>query len=69
MGEATLSQGIHIITLRVEDSQGDYSEQSIQISVSLSTESFDSDDSALNSTSFLVSTLLFVMISQVRRKF
>ena len=69
MGEAILSQGTHIITLRVTDSQGEYTEQSIQISVSLSAESFDSDNSTLSSPSFLVTTLLIVMISQVRRKF
>ncbi|MEC8706998.1 MAG: PKD domain-containing protein, partial [Candidatus Thermoplasmatota archaeon] len=69
MGEAILSQGTHIITLRVTDSQGEYTEQSIQISVSLSAESFDSDNSTLSSLSFLVTTLLIVMISQVRRKF
>ena len=69
MGEAILSQGTHIITLRVTDSQGEYTEQSIQISVSLSAESFDSDKSTLSSLSFLVTTLLIVMISQVRRKF
>ena len=69
MGEAILSQGTHIITLRVTDSQGKYTEQSIQISVSLSAESFDSDNSTLSSLSFLVTTLLIVMISQVRRKF
>ncbi len=69
MGEAILSQGTHVITLRVEDSQGEYSEQSIQISVSLSAESFDSDDSTLSSLSFLVATLLVVTISQLRRKF
>ena len=69
MGEAILSQGTHIITLRVEDSQGEYSEQSIQISVSLSVESFDSDESTLSSLSFLVTTLLVVTISQIRRKY
>ena len=69
MGEAILSQGTHIITLRVTDSQGEYTEQSIQISVSLSAESFDSDNSTLSSLSFLVTTLLIVMISQVIRKF
>ena len=69
MGEAILSQGTHIITLRVTDSQGEYSEQSIQISVSLSVESFDSDDSTLSSLSFLVTTLLFATISQIKRKY
>ncbi|MFL2940353.1 MAG: S8 family serine peptidase [Candidatus Poseidoniales archaeon] len=69
MGEAILSQGTHVITLRVVDSQGEYSELSIQISVSLSVESFDSDDSTLSSFSFLVSTLLFITISQIRRKY
>ncbi len=69
LGEAILSQGTHVITLRVEDSQGEYSEQLIQISVSLSVESFDSDDSNLSSLSFLVSTLLVVIISQIRRKY
>ena len=68
MGEATLSQGTHIITLRVTDSQGEYTEQSIQISVSLSAESFDSDDSTLSFLSFLVTTLLVVTISQIKRK-
>ena len=69
MGEAILSQGTHIITLRVTDSQGEYTEQSIQISVSLSAESFDSDDSTLSSLSFLVTTLLVVTISQIKRKY
>jgi len=69
MGEAILSQGTHIITLRVTDSQAEYSEQSIQISVSLSVESFDSDDSTLSSLSFLVTTLLVVSISQIKRKY
>ena len=69
MGEAILSQGTHIITLRVTDSQGEYTEQSIQISVSLSAESFDSDDSTLSSLSFLVTTLLVVTILQIKRKY
>ena len=69
MGEAILSQGTHIITLRVTDSQGEYTEQSIQISVSLSAESFDSDDSTLSSLSFIVTTLLVVTISQIKRKY
>ncbi|MFL2926570.1 MAG: S8 family serine peptidase, partial [Candidatus Poseidoniales archaeon] len=68
-GEAILSQGTHIITLRVTDTQGEYSEQSIQISVSLSAESFDSDDSTLSSLSFLVTTLLVATISQIKRKY
>ena len=69
IGEAILTQGTHIITLRVTDSQGEYTEQSIQISVSLSAESFDSDDSTLSSLSFLVTTLLVVTISQIKRKY
>ena len=69
MGEAILSQGTHIITLRVEDPLGEYSEQSIQISVSLSVESFDSDDSTLSSLSFLVTILLVATISRIRRKY
>ena len=68
VGEAILSQGTHIITLRVTDSQGEYSEQSIQISVSLSAESFDTDDSTLSSLSFSLTTLLIVTISQIKRK-
>ena len=68
VGEAILSQGTHIITLRVTDSQGEYSEQSIQISVSLSAESFDTDDSTLSSLSFSLTTLLVVTISQIKRK-
>ena len=69
MGEAILSQGTHIITLRVTDSQGEYTEQSIQISVSLSAESFDSDDSTLSSLNFIVTALLVVTISQIKRKY
>ena len=68
IGEAILSQGTHIITLRVEDSKGDYSEQSVQIVVSLSEESFDSEESLLNSMSFSVSILFITIISLLRRK-
>ena len=65
---ASLSQGTHIVTLRVEDSEGKYDEQSVQIVVSLSDESFDSEESPLNSVSLLVSTLCIATVSLLRRK-
>ena len=68
MEVSSLSQGSHIITLRVEDSKGEYDEQSIQITVSLTEESFESDESALISPSFLFSSIIMVAISLVSRK-
>ena len=65
---ASLSQGTHIVTLRVEDSEGKYDEQSVQIVVSLSDESFDSEESPLNSVSLLVSTVCIATVSLLRRK-
>ena len=65
---ASLSQGTHIVTLRVENSAGEYDEQSIQIIVSLSEESFESDESLLTSSSFLFSILFVTAISLIRRK-
>jgi len=68
IGESALSQGTHIITLRVEDSNGEYDEQSVQIVVSLSAESFDSEESPLNSLNFLGCIVLITIISLLRRK-
>ena len=65
---SSLSQGIHVITLRVEDSMGEYDEQSIQITVSLAEESFESDESTLISPSFLFSSMVIVAISLASRK-
>ena len=67
IGKALLSQGTHIITLRAEDSKGEYDEQSVQIIVTLSEESFDSEESLLNSLSFLGSIVLITIISLFRR--
>ena len=68
MEVSSLSQGIHVITLRVEDSMGEYDEQSIQITVSLTEESFESDESTLISPSFLFSSMVIVAISLASRK-
>jgi hypothetical protein len=68
MEVSSLSQGSHVITLRVEDSMGEYDEQSIQITVSLSEDSFETDESTLISPSFLFSSIIFVVISLVSRK-
>ena len=68
VGIAILSQGTHVITLKVVDSKGAFSEQSVQIVVSLSEESFDSEDSPLNSVSFLVSTSFIAIVSLLRRR-
>ena len=68
IGEAILSQGTHIITLRVEDSKGEYDEQSVQIVVTLSEDSFDSEDSLLNSLNFLGCIVLITIISLLKRK-
>ena len=68
MEVSSLSQGIHVITLRVEDSMGEYDEQSIQITVSLTEDSFETDESTLISPSFLFSSIIFVVISLVSRK-
>ena len=67
IGEVILSQGTHIITLKVEDSKGEYDEQSVQIIVTLSEESFDSDESLLNSLNFLGCIVLITIISLFRR--
>jgi len=40
----------------------------VQIVVSLSEESFDSEDSPLNSVSFLVSTSFIAIVSLLRRR-
>ena len=68
MEVSSLSQGSHVITLRVEDSMGEYDEQSIQITVSLTEDSFETDESTLISPSFLFSSIIFVVISLVSRK-
>ena len=65
IGESALSQGTHIITLRVEDSNGEYDEQSVQIVVSLSAESFDSEESPLNSLNFLGCIVLILSLIHI----
>ena len=47
---------------------GEYDEQSIQITVSLTEESFESDESTLISPSFLFSSMVIVAISLASRK-
>ena len=47
---------------------GEYDEQSIQITVSLTEDSFETDESTLISPSFLFSSIIFVAICLVSRK-
>tara|TARA_B100001094_G_scaffold61750_1_gene57505 strand:- start:215 stop:3310 length:3096 start_codon:yes stop_codon:yes gene_type:complete len=68
IGESILSQGTHVITLRVEDSKGEYDEQSVQVVVTLSEESFASEESPLNFVSFSLIIMLITIISLFRRK-
>ena len=68
VGTAILSQGTHVITLKVVDSKGAFSEQSVQIVVSLSEESFESEESPLNSVSLLISISSIATVSLLRRK-
>ena len=68
VGTAIISQGTHVITLKVVDSKGAFSEQSVQIVVSLSEESFESEESPLNSVSLLISISSIATVSLLRRK-
>ena len=68
IGEIYLSQGTHIITLRVEDPSGAFDEQSVQIIVSLSEESFDSDTGLLNSVGLISSVMLLLVVTILRKR-